>query len=244
MQLKWGQYPFDTNSVNVVAMTETQLDAAGVPLSYIQTYDTDGWIYGDGQAAITQKMNELISALQTPYRDLVLYRDDGQPSATILKNAGSIGGVVCVRGPSFTNNVGAEYATQRTFRATFRAEYPAIGSLVNRIVFWQEQIQFIGRGGPRRVVLPALNGDPQEQITYKKTPCRAIQTGRCMAYTAAPSVALAMPLWPGKLIEETALVTPETPERRGNTFVNYPLSWRFEFVGASPFIGAPRLWPN
>lgn len=235
MQVKYGTFPLDANSCDVRASFQTEI-AGGLPIKVRRRLDVDGYLNGDGQAAIAQAASALATALAVPYQDLVLYRDDGTASDTALLNAGSLTGVV-VRGLEFPDSRGGEYATFRHFRFYGEAEYPVANTL-NLLLSFRETVSFSG-GGPISTWKLAINGQHQRQVLYPSSIYRATQKGSAVGFRQRPTAP--PPLWPSALIEPPDFDL-ESPERSGKLYTGFGISWQYVFGSNQPLIGEPTLW--
>lgn len=238
MQLQYGTYSFTANECDVKAVSET-LVAGGRPYGRRTMLRVRGRMYTAGQADTTAKMNQLTTALQVPFLDLVLLCDDSSRSATLLTNAGSLTGVVITKGPDFEDNMGAEYATQRTFSFSAQAEYPFAGTQ-NDLLAFSETLSFTG-GGPRIIFRPNLDGPWQKQIVYPQTTFRVSQRGAATGYRAYPVVP--EPTWPDDELPDRREISPVSPARVGLNWQAYPITWKYEFESVDELVGVPNLWP-
>lgn len=238
MQLKYGTYSFPINGCRVTSDAETRFSEGDTPLAIVVRMSVSGWLEADGQSALTSAQQSLESALQTPYLDLILLRDDGSESATILKNRNSISGVT-IRHLRFPGNVGAEYATLREFSFEAMAEYPASGS-VNFLVSWEEDMSFSG-GGAMYVHRPSLTGDSQKQLVYPRTHYTVVQRGQAVGYRD-------WPIPPGPRWANDLKQAPEIrrfgPQRKGFGFINYGVAWSYTYESIREMIGVPNAWPT
>ncbi len=72
------------------------------------------------------------------------------------------------------------------------------------------------------------------------TAYRATQTGQAVGLYGYPPVP--PPLFPGKL-EEGGRPTLGSPRLRNGVYVDWPVSWSYSFVSATPLVGFPNRWP-
>jgi hypothetical protein len=217
---------------------ETVRNPQGIPTSQKRTFRLTGELLAEGQAAISAMMLQLDAALRIPYQDLVLLHDDGSLSAMILPNAGSLTGVICTQGPGWPNSQGGEYVNQRTFTATFEAEY-ALPTGQEVTISYTESIRWSG-GGPVRTCEPAVEGPAVEFIVWAKTAYEAVQTGKIVGWTGW--LVPAAPIWPAKL-RQSPVIAQTSPERKGLGLANFETTWEYQFVSATPLIGLPHLPP-
>ena len=238
MQLKYGTYSFDANATMVAASIRTTWNKGGQPFSQVRGLSVQGWLTGDGQAALTLAENALRTALAVPFKDLVLYHDDGSQSSLLLLNAGSLTGVRVVQGPDFATTQGPEFATIRTFSFACEAEYPLSGTATLLLDF-HETLSFSG-GGPIYAMRRAINGPPQRQLVYPQSEYRCTQQGRATGYRAYPVPQ--GPMFPAAL-KEAGSFTRQSPRRMGpHSWQEYPVEWRYEFESVGPLVGVPAVW--
>ncbi len=237
MRLSWGSYQFDVNATLLSQREVALFNVADQPYARKLTVDVQGYLVGDGQAAITAQMNAMAAALRVNYQDLVFKADNGSEAYHVLRNAGSISGVRVVQGPDFPQSTGPEFATLRTFAFSVEGEFPINGSAALLVAF-DETLDF-GGGGPLYVHKPALNGPPQKQMVYQQVPFWAVQRGSAVGYRAYP--AIPAPLFPGDL-KERGRFSRKTPKRRGNGYQDFGITWEYNFESVSQLAGVPRLW--
>lgn len=237
MQLKWGATSFVENECDCKAHCVALL-AGGKPYALRKTMQVFGRFYASGQADCTAAQIALQNALADPFRDLILLDDTGANSATLLTNAGSLGGVVITDGPNFKDNYGAEYATQRTFDFTATAEYPIASALA--LISFTETLSFSG-GGPMKIFRPNKLGPFQQQIVYPQTTYKVVQRGQHVGYTTR--IPPPDPIWPNDEHQDRRVIDEATPERTGNEFKAYMTSWTYHFESTVPLVGVPNFWP-
>lgn len=236
MQVKYGGFGFTANSVSVAIDKRYDTTEAGAPWKWTEGWDVEGRLEGSTQAAIRAAIQALENAL-VPGQDLVLLENDSADSAHIVRDAQTIGGVRVV-GVRYPNGRGADYSTYRDFVVRFEFERPYVGYGAGVLLAWQESITFSG-GLPRVAWLEPIAGPPRGQVVNQQTAYRAVQQGQAVGAFSRPSPPA--PLWPNLVERE---VTPANPKRRGNTFVEWPIAWRYAFAGPLPFLGEPTPQPN
>jgi hypothetical protein len=247
MQLKFGPYAFPANQVTIATRIEVLESNGGSIYAHRHAWDVEGYLGTtqplavDAQKDLQGQMHALKVALLAERRDLILYRDDGSPSATQLVSAGSITGVKISRGPDFARTQGPEYATERQFSFSAYAEYP-VTSNQSLILEYQETVDVSG-GGPGIIHKPNLYGPPQKQITFAQLPYAATQSGFAVGYYRYPTVPA--PLFPAALKQAPRIGRVSPRRRRAVTpwqFEGYRVTWSYEFESASPLVGEPRVW--
>lgn len=237
MQLKYGSYPFDSNTTLLSTQIFPQVNRGGQIYSQRKRFTIQGYLAGDGQAELTLKENALKTALARPYQDLLFLKDDGSASSEVLLNATSITGVLVTDGPHFQTTQGPEYATLRTFTFTAEAEYP-VPEGSNYLLDFNETLSFEG-GGPLYIHRRAINGPPQKQLVYPATEYKVTQTGRAIGYRAYPTPPA--PKFPFAL-KESPKIDRGAPERKGNGYQGYEVTWTYVFESAGPLVALPTLW--
>lgn len=236
VQLKLGTYSFDTNACRVRQDSEIRYSNGDSPISLISRVHVVGYLAADGQSALTTAQQALEAKLEENFNDIVLLRDDGSESATVLKNTGSISGVM-IRRYSFPGEDGAEYATLRKFEFDAEAEYPF--SSRNNLVSWSEELSFSG-GGPVYVHRPSINGPSQKQRVYPAMHYSCTQSGQAIGYRDFPIAPF--PRWANDL-KHSPEIRKFGPERKGTGYVNFGISWTYQYEGIREFVGVPTPWP-
>lgn len=239
MQLRYGNLlAFAANCAEIQARSKTMINKGGQAYSVKQSLEVMARLYGNGQNELTQACNGAITALAIPYQDLIFYQDDGvTPSATFLKNAGSISGVVITDGPHFLDNKGSEYNFERTLHFTAEAEYP-LANTNSFLLEFHEKLAFEG-GGPIDVFMPAVNTLWQKQRLYPQETYRAIQSGMSIGYRKYPPFPAV--LWPAAL-KRTGKTEFDEPTLKGKGYEGYKIAWNYVFEDTRPLIGVPHLW--
>lgn len=237
MQVIYGSYAFNANGVEWATAISLLRNGAQV-IGRKVTVTLKGRLEADGQAALAVASGNLQRALQVPYLDLYLKSDAGA-ILEAMTSVGSTTGVLCVDGPNFPIGVGAEYATYRTFSATFEAEYPAPTG-VPLIVEYRQTVSTEG-GFPVIVWQPAINGPPRKVQTSPSTTYRATQSGSAIGL-------LDWPIPPGPIfgvqhLVDNPVISRTSPDRVGNGFRNFPVQWSYQFESTTPLQALPGLPP-
>ncbi len=240
MQLKWGQYAWASGAVEIKTRQEILVNEGGQRYRYRDHFDVAGYLFGDGQAAITTQMTLMMAALAIPYQNLYLLTDTGGLSATILTNQGSLSGVLITSGPDFPESRGSEYATERKFTFTASADY-AFNATQNLLVSFTESLSFSG-GDAVYVCQTSLNKESLRFRTVFREPYRVTQHGSAVGFRAKPTIPA--PKFPfakkhGAAFGETA------PKRAGNIpaqYTDFAVEWTYEFEWPSPLVGTPNRW--
>jgi len=134
----------------------------------------------DTGTSLISKANSLVQQFSLDYGDFT-YTIDGVATPHFLTNNNSVSGVK-VMYRSWSRGDAAELATKRTYSIVLQATYD---DAIDNIVFWQENLKYIGNTGPSYEVINTFNG-PYFALTANSTPQRIIQYGRAVGYTAYP----------------------------------------------------------
>ena len=239
MQLALGTYFFPVNGVMVTSNRKIQSGEDEIPWLVVDSLHCDGYLEGVGQNNLTTLQNQFMTVCATPFKDLILFNDDGSRSATLLTNSTSRTGVIVRDGPHFEDTYGSEYAVQRHFKFTAEADYILPTVTARTLHAFEENITISG-GGPRYEVFPALVGPPQRQLIYEQTPCIATQSGYAIGIKGYPF--MPGPLWPFALRG-----TPDqkyvSPKKFGRNYTSYRIEWSYSYVWTTSLVGVPNRWP-
>lgn len=228
---QYGSYQHAAGECEVSISRNTQFSDDGVPMTRLDRWDTSGVLYAADSTALMAAIASMQSAYSTHGLDLYLKYDDG----TILhhlRTADTLGGTRVVMQPSFPVGRGPEGGTYRTYTLAVEGEIFLADPGVTQ---WQETLSWSG-GGPLYVFMQALNGPPQKQLAAQQTPYMCQQSGSAVGYNGWPTIP--PPIFYSELIANP-VITRGTPRRRGRVgprqFVEYPVSWSYQYKSASPF---------
>lgn len=238
MYLVYGSYNFGASVARIDSITRRRkLTDAGIVYGYVEQWRVSGELQAASQADLTTAIQALEAAHAIQGQSLGLYDDNSAATAHGVYDYQTLGGVRVVDGPSYPKGDGAEYSTYRTFEITYEWDinYAIVG-----MIAWSEQLSFDG-GGPLIGHMLSINGPPQKQILAQATPYHAVQSGTAVGHTSYPVPP--SPLWPADL-KTNPRATKKAPKRFGNSFVEYEISWEYEFESAVPLLGIPTPQPN
>ena len=97
-------------------------------------------------------------------------------------------------------------------------------------------------GGPVNVWLPALNGPPQQQITFPVSVGQGTQSGSATGFQDYPTPP--SPLWPDFLKTRPPRVVRRNPKRVGTSYRDFTIEWSYDFQSPGPIVGQPAWWPG
>ena len=218
--------------------------ARGIRKSTMSRHTLTGEVIVADTGDVTNNANALTAAVETfenalsnNYRDFGLYLPDGSTLTHMkLFDNGSVGGTR-VLSLAYPEGAGAEYVLQRKFTAVIEAEYEDPNfAATGGLVAYQETLQFPRNGWPTIVWQELVSGPPQAQTVTEQTTHVATQKGSATGYRSYPIPNA--PLWP---TYRTHHGRPQydSPERYGNDYINWPISWEYRFERDYPFVATP-----
>lgn len=236
---KYRNYSHAVGEAGIAITRDTKFSADGIEEHVTTRWDYTGVLIAADQATLITEIRALESAYEQHGGEAYIMDDTNILHS--LKSSQAIGGVRVVRKPSFTEFVGAEGQTQRTYNLALEADIiTAASDAGSGIVEWEETLSFSG-GGPRWVYLPVLNGQPQKQTTHQATTYKAVQSGRAVGLSGYPTVP--RPIWPQALHQDQSGSQISSPVKVGSgaaaTSRRYPVSWTYVFESTEPLIGTP-----
>lgn len=238
MYFQAGNFTHDSDLVDVSFSSRANRNARGFTGTITDKISLRGTLIPTAtQAAIRTAIQDLQSAynLGLSVGDAGLYHDDGTASPYFLSQSASLGGVL-VEEMEFPFDGGrGNYATAVDFRITIRAIYPNAGVAYQD---FREEIQVVGTGGPRRVLVESLTGTPQEQILVQRTSVTARQTGFAVGLLAYPPYP--PPIFPRVEQLDRRQQNKGSPTNVSGTFIDWPISWSYSFLSPTPLGGTPH----
>lgn len=244
MILKFGTYSHADGECKLSIQKDTVRAQSGIPVSTVVRWEIEGLLIPTAGASDTvADLTTKILALEAAYKqigvDALLLTAGGSATAHALRSAGSVGGVQVVKPPSFPSGEQAEYATYRRYTVGLEAEYligdgtgGGNGSEGADVMNWQETITISG-GLPLYAWTRPIFGIPERQIARQHTTYTATQSGSAVGYSRLPDPPL--PLWPAALVSRS--VGNSSPQAKGSGYVEYPISWTYQFESAEKLIG-------
>ncbi len=247
MQLQFGQYRFPVGQVEATPRMRALRAQDGTPYEAQWSITVKGELLAaDPDAAnatllLSQEAQRMRLALLDPNSDMVLIDNTGAPTDIALYRANSLGGVQ-IEWIQYPDTDPGALVTHRGFEFQAVAQYPT-SLTTNPLIEYEESIQITGNCGPQYVFQPALVDRPTVVQTQQYTTCRAIVSGRAVAYRNYPPIP--PPLFSG---EGIFLLNPQTatsrgaPEWHGRILTNFPVTWNYIFESVRPLSGLPRVW--
>lgn len=230
MFFKYGSYQHDASEAEVRVSTRRLFSRRGHPMRLRKTLRVTGSLLATTEATMTAAVAALEAGYEKDGRSCGLYQTNGTLVADhALTNADAIGGVRVI-GIEYPQG-GGVFATNRPFAVTLEADY--FPPKVNNLLEYGQSIRRIGTGGPRRVLVPLVDGLPDIQYPQLRTVTHAIQSGRAVGLTAYPT--RPAPLWPGWEEADRREYGSLEPENENGTRTGYGVSWTYYFSGIGPF---------
>lgn len=240
MRLIIRNFQFEADQVQIGTTSTPFRDSAGNMLALYVRMSVSGFLLATTQAALKTLQNNLDAALKDEGSgDFLFLMNDGQPSSTKIFYSETLGGIRLEDGPNYPGGVG-DWVQQRGFNFRVMAMVPKYADGNDVLESFSERVMYSG-GGPMRICRNAVNTDPVEQVIYPKTFYTAVQLGEAVGFRRLPD--RPPPIWPTKMNQDPDIEV-QTPERIGDSFHGYKISWRYNFVSAQPLTGLPNAWPG
>lgn len=239
MYFQCGNFVHADNLVDVSHSIRQNRNARGFTDYFTHVLSVSGELIPDSptQATIRTAIEGLLNAYNTGASVGLsgLFHDDGTASSHVLNPTNSLSGVL-VDAIDFPPDSGTgQYATARGFSITLRAVYPRQNLAYQD---FREEIAVSGTGGPRTVLIETISGVPQRQVTAKRTIVTARQSGHAVGLKQYPPYP--NPIWPAVEKVDRRQQGKGSPRNDGGTFVEWPITWSYEFESPAPLFGTPN----
>jgi hypothetical protein len=244
MYLAYGSYRHQANACAVAIERDTIENKAENALGIHETWTITGTLTSSiGPSDIDAQIAALMDAYSDDGKDLVLYLPDGvTASSTSIYSATTLGGTRVSQQPSFAPTAGNERVNVAHFSIIVEAERPTNSGPI--LVDYQETIT--GKGGVPVIgwLEPAV-GVPVQQTWKQTSTFKITQAGSATGYTSQPviGVDVGLPLFLAAMNPQATEFEYEAPERIGDDYKNYKVTWHYEFEWPTPLIGGPNAWP-
>lgn len=240
MRVKYGSYAHGEGEVQLSVQQTPELNDAGVVKWVRHTYSLSGVLVADDSQSMETKAIALERAYALNGRDLRLEHDDGSSTHLYLQSSLCYGGTRVIQRPSFPDMRNAAYVTFLPY--TIVVEGNVLSSSALSLVSFEERLSRSG-GGPIYGHHEPLTGKPIKQLLKRHSVYRVTQSGSAVGLTSYPSPP--PPLWLSALIK-TPQIDQTSPRRIGSgtssSYVEYGISWSYEFEHASALAGNPNVW--
>ena len=248
MIFKFGSYVHATNEIDLSYLSLQRMYSPRNFMTFLRkTLSIQGHLCLTGVAAITTAIKALEAGYLKEINSVGLYEDDGTtPTAHVLlsgTNAGCLNGIRLLT-LDYPKEDGGEYATGRSFRAVFQADYiqdDGRNLIESQMYSWEETLAVVGAGGMDWELIPQFMGPPVFQINAMITPQHVIQSGSSVGVLA--HLLPPMPYWPYNTHDNRTMIEYGTAQKVGvyGQSILYPVKWTYHmsFVpgGACPVTG-------
>lgn len=254
MYLKRNNFTHPINDA-LVSLTKVPVYADNrVLIGSKDMWSIRGMLTGADATELSAKMIELEAAYSSIAGDLVLLQNDAS-TETHLKTTGSqtVGGIRCTKLYYPMTDPG-DFTTYLHYEIECEADFGGIGVFGAAggqggggevIVSWTETVSYQGDGGPREILLEAINGPPQLQVVSDYTPIFATQQGDAVGLFKHPTPA--RPIYPQYEIGHERRIAYSTPTMVGGTqngpqtTREFRSSWSYSFQASQPLTAKPGL---
>lgn len=161
--------------------------------------------------------------------------NNGGQSGWWLDGVTSLTGIR-IKNFSDTQKDPSAYVTHLAFSLQLEAEYPLPG--IDDVMAYREEITISGNGGPTYAIVPVFQGPPHRYQLTESSPLVITQSGQAVGFSGYPSVNA--PLWPEYENGPARQIKRGSPEREGQNFTEFPVSWGYTFLfGQMPSVPNP-----
>lgn len=247
MIFKYGSHTHTQGEVGLSVVKKALNTEAQTMRAHETTLSLNGMLVSQqaneasARAEIKLKQAALEAAYALENQDAILYMPDGTTETHHAYRAANMtGGVRVIQPPSFMEPQGVEGLTLSKYQIVLQAIVPIpTANLATALQSFQETVEF-PPAGAKFGHLETKLGYPVKQQLRRRQIFRARQFGSAVGIYAYPSVPL--PLWPFDKVNQEPMVTRGHPRRIGNDYVDYPISWQYDFESKFEMFGAPHIW--
>lgn len=246
MKLLYGGYQIaDNGAARFQPVWQLVPNAAGVGYALAYRWEASDLAIACTPATAPTVIAAIEAVLKTQDRDLIFTYPDGTPTGKGVATSSTLTGVRCTR-MAWSDRPGAQHWTHLSYAATFEWETVLSSVLaVNPerfLVDFSEDVSVRG-GGAYNVKRNPFNAAPVVQTTLLEQGYTAVQEGRAVGLGRYPTPP--PPQWSlAAYSNGEPVVTRGHPRRAYNSYIEYPVSWRyvFAFGGAVPPLALPWFW--
>lgn len=243
MYLRYGNHRHDVGECELSITAQGEQTGTGGTWATRYNIAIAGQLQGASAAEIEAKARLLEDAYSIDNQDFALMHSTGGATHLAFSAVNSIGGVRVIQRPSYPSQRDASYVTFLNYVIALEVLVAETAGTV--LSSFEERISIRG-GGPRWGVLETKFGEPIRQPLRNRTTCHASQSGRAVGLYGYPTNYVPAPLWPSALVESPGSREFMSPRRigdgAGRTFVEYPVSWAYEFASTTLLFGRPNVW--
>lgn len=238
MNISYRGHTFSVGTAGVVIAKRSNLNEMKQQLSITNIVNITGAIVEANEANLLAAIAAMENAFSEGDGDFAMTLPGGATAFQLLSGS-CIGGVRIATPVNYPEGKGTEFVNRRSFNIVLEGDVETPGAS-GYLVSYAETISYTGNGGARVALLEPLNGAPIEQTTHQQTVCRATQSGQAVGFMAHPSVP--SPYFDGMLNDKWN-VNYSTPKKQGDAYINFPVSWSYQFESATPItVVAPAAY--
>lgn len=247
MQAKYNTFTFPEGRWSIVKTIQSNENDARQELTVTHRVEIDGRLQATSAAGIEAQYSLLTAAYNTNNFDFIVYLPTGAVSDRLsLLKEGAIGGVRVTQKPSIGPLENGQYVTYLPVKITLEAEYVSANAPTVMLSAFEETLSFEG-GGPIYDWYRPIKGYPSKGVVAQADTYRAIQSGRAVGYLDYPRLGTISgapaPIFGIANLNRNPRVSRGNAEKRGSTYINFPVTWEYSFESASPLFGSPNAWP-
>lgn len=247
MRAKYNTFTFPDGRWSISKSITSNENEAHQELSTIHRVDIDGRLQADSAALIEAQYTLLTRAYSVNGEDFLVFLPTGGISERLsLRSAGSLGGVRVIQKPSIEGLENGQYTTYLPVKISLEAEYPSTNSDI-LLTSFRETVNFEG-GGPVHGWYRPIRGLPTKGIVRQLDTYRATQSGSAVGYLDYPRLGTIAgappPIWGFQHLNANPRVSRDSAELHNGSYINWPITWSYEFESATPLFGSPNLWPT
>jgi hypothetical protein len=245
MRAKYNTYTLPEGRWSISKVMHSNENTARQEMTVTHKVDIDGHLSGANAAAIEAQYTLLTAAYATNGFDFIVFLPSGRISDRLsLLSRGSLAGVRVMQKPSIQSLEHGQYALYLPVKISLEAEY--ISGTSAMLTAFEETLDFEG-GGPLFDWYRPIRGLPSKGFVRQADTYRATQSGKAVGFGDYPSLGTISgapgPIFGIELLNRNPKVSRGSPEKRGLVYINWPISWTYEFESSSPLFGSPNRWP-
>jgi hypothetical protein len=230
MVFKYGGHshpPGEVGLVNYEVIPEYSNGAGGLNRRMVTRHRMHlrGELIYNGQAALHEKIAELIDAYADNGKTAGLYHTDDTPTRHFFdmtrNDIVTKTQVVLRNWPTWEDG---EYTTARTFYIILEAVFD---TNEGEVVRWREMVRFIGIGGPDFEWVITPTGSPIFQPLMTLSTQKIVQHGEIFAMNFWPVSGVPVPLFPQWEHQRQRIIDFIDPRYAGNRYIDYGIAWSY-----------------
>jgi hypothetical protein len=245
MLFRYGSYTHPAGRAGVTVQRQALRNEAEQYMGFTETWDVNLQLISRQSTeaaarADIKAQHEAVAAQLYDDRDATVFFPNGTTRSHLYRPVSSTTGGIQVDNysPAPNDYQGASGVTYSSLTFTLRCVVPAANSRL-MLVSFEETVE-VSPAGRKIGHLETKIGIAQPQTLRQHQIWRYRQTGSAVGFHVRPSVP--PPIWPGNLVNSAPQVTFGHPKRIKNAYINWPISWSYDFESALPLIGVPHIW--